>query len=136
MLPQGDIGRGAIAAAHAPTPIEVLSSPAVEAENLVSEFLNTSDWTQSVAHVLDGLEVADEIAALSDQIPDGGFKTSSRLNPDGTSTVRVNFSDGTLTHFQVANINGEDLIVWQANPSGMPNELNSRLVGLPEMEPK
>jgi len=136
LLPEGDIGRGAIAAAHGPTPIEVLSSPAVEAELLVSEFLNADDWTLGVAHVLDGLEVADEIAALGDQVPEGGFKTSSKLNPDGTSTVRVNFSDGTLTHFQVANIDGEDLIIWQANPVGIPDEINSRLVGLPEMEPK
>ena len=138
LLPEGDIGRGVISAAYGATPIEVISSPAIEAETLVRKFLSTPDWTQNVGNVLDGLEVADEIAALTGQVPEGGFHTSSKLNADGTSTVRVNFSDGTLTHFQVANIGGEDLIIWKANPSGLLDDLDpdSQLVGLPEMEPK
>ena len=135
LLPKGDVGTGIIAAAHGSTPIEVLGSPAIEAEELVSEFLTTDDWTESVVFVHDGLNVASEVAALSEHLPEGGFSTTSKLNEDGTSTVRVNFQDGSLTHFQVAHIDGEDLIIWDANPNGMPNELGSRMAGLPESEP-
>ena len=136
LLPKGDAKLGLVAAAHGPTPIEILTSPALEAEALVERFLNTRDWTKSVAHVFDGLSVADEIAALSQHRPAGDFKTSSRINDDGTSTVRVNFSDGTYTHFKVANIDGEDLIMWDSNPTRVPNEIHSRMVGMPEMEPE
>ncbi|MFT4549643.1 MAG: hypothetical protein ACI9UA_003710 [Pseudoalteromonas tetraodonis] len=136
LLPKTEAGVGLVAATMGPTPIELITSPAIEAEQLVSNFLALPDWTEGVAHVHDGLNVASEIAALSEHLPNGGFATSSKLNDDGTSTVRVNFHDGTLAHFQVANIDGEDLIIWDANPHGLPIDINSRMVGMPEMEPK
>ena len=136
LLPKGDARLGLASVTYGPTPIELLTSPAVEAEDLVSKFLKAKDWTHGVPHVFDGLSVAEEIAALSKHRPAGEFTTSSRINEAGSSTVRVNFSDGTYTHFQVANIDGEDLILWDANPNGLPNELHSRMVGMPEMEPK
>ena len=136
LLPKGDARRGIAAAAGGPTPIQLLTSPAHEAEQLVSDFLNAPDWTHGVAHVFDGLAVADQIAALTEHLPAGGFSTSSKINEDGTSTVRVNFRDGTLTHFQVANIDGEDKILWDALPDGMPFGHHSRMVGMPDLEPK
>ena len=136
MIPRGNAAVGAITAAHGPTPVEVLTSPALEAEELVSKFLTASDWTTSVCHVHAGLEVAGEVAALTARIPEGEFHTTANLNQDGSSTVRVDFTNGSFTHFQVANIDGEDLILWNTNHFGMPDESLSRMAGLPEMEPK
>ena len=139
LLPKGNAKLGLTAALSGPTPVQLIESPAVNAEQLVSSFLSAEDWTHSVASVHDGLSVAGDIAALNKHLPEGGFKTSSQINKDGTATVCVNFADGSLTHFQVAEIGGEQLIVWESNPGGMRNQFDesrARMVGMPELEPK
>lgn len=136
LIPKGDAGRGAIAAAYHCVPMGALSSPAVEAEQLVSAFLTAPDWTYSVGHVYSGLEYAGQIASVTENLPEGDFRTTSKLNQDGSATVRVHFRDGTATDFKVAHIDGEDLIVWNNRGTNTPGADYSRMVGMPEMEPE
>jgi len=135
LLPKGNIKDGVAAGVKGPTPIEIIASPAIGAEDVVTSFLSTSDWTHSVAHVHGGIDVAAQIANLTDRIPEGNFSTSSSVNDDGTSTVQVNFADGSHTKFRVANIDGEDLILWEAYDTRYHNERSLRMVGMP-MEPE
>ena len=136
LAPKGDVTRGAVAAAYHSVPLESLSSNAIEAEQVVAEFLDAPDWTHGVGHVHSGLDYAEEVAALSEILPRGGFSTSSKLNEDGSASVRVRFRDGSLTYFRVANFDGEDLIVWNDHDHALPDEQFSRMVGAPELEPE